>query len=730
MSAEHKKSVVPCVLFAYNRPDTFAQVVSALKTQDIDHLIVFIDGPKNNKAARLVEECKKIAKGIDWVGVDYVFKDKNEGLAGIADNIKTVFQSYASAAFLEDDCLPMPGFYSVIKGALRYYERDKRVFSIGGYQQIQDTFFKSYRYSFVSSARFMGWGWATWKDQWDTISPCFSGNCADLKSYSTIPDSAGDDLVSFARDFSVSGKKSWETSPAWDIKVAILTLYFMKVHLLPTKGLIRNIGLNAGFHFVPDQANDIIFNRNVCDKRITEIKWLDDTQTHDEYNKRLKASVDSIRNYFSEKAALRTLKDNPITLGEIIAKVPYVLSLMRKDPLQTINKISQRLTGRPIRTLLHVKGQSKITGYGEYLGNKRDTKYKRALLSYLVEPLLSSPDKRDRTMFSNRGIAQNIPRALNELGYIVDIINFDNKKFAVKTEYNLFIGHLGINFESIYKQLSSEAIKICFSTSPYWQFFNTRERERLEYLNRRRGIILPYDRYIYDSEEFANRNADGILCLGSEFVKQTYSEFPLVVSLNNAAFPDNNYNYNEKDFEEGRKNFLFYGGSGNIHKGLDLLLDVFLETENHLYIYTAIDSLFKKAFYKELTDVPNIHLGGYVHLHDPQAYAVLNRCNFVLYPSCSEGQPGSVIECMHKGLIPIVSRESNIDTGDFGITLDTCSVEEIHRVVQEVSRKPVEWYRERSIRTRYTAQKYYTEERFLANFRDAVEYIIRERKAR
>ncbi len=157
-------------------------------------------------------------------------------------------------------------------------------------------------------------------------------------------------------------------------------------------------------------------------------------------------------------------------------------------------------------------------------------------------------------------------------------------------------------------------------------------------------------------------------------------------------------------------------------------MDVFLKTKSHLYVYTAIDPLFGRAFKNELNHVSNIHFGGYVHLHDPTVYAVLSRCNFVLHPSCSEGQPGSVIECMHKGLIPIVSRESNIDTGDFGITLDTCSVEEIYRVVQEVSKKPVEWCREKSIRTRYIAQKYYTEERFLANFKGAVEYIIRERK--
>jgi hypothetical protein len=350
---EHKSNKVPCVLFAFNRPDKFTRIVSAIRTQDVDHVIVFIDGPRNDKDSMPVQECRKIANGIDWVGVDCVFKDKNEGLSGIANNIIAVFQSYASAVFVEDDCLPMPSFYSVMKGALQYYKDDERVFSIGGYQQIRDSFIESYPYSFVSSARFMCWGWATWKDRWDTILPHLSGDGADLKGYRNIPNIAGDDLVSFARTFSKSRKKTWEISPAWDIKVAILTLYFKKVHLLPTKGLIENIGLDGGFHFLSDKANHIFYNRNVYDKRISSITWLDDTKPDDEYNRRLKASVDTARDYFLEKAASASFRGNPLTLAEIIAKAPDIINQLKSNPLRTIKKIFFRVIVRPFRTFLN-----------------------------------------------------------------------------------------------------------------------------------------------------------------------------------------------------------------------------------------------------------------------------------------------------------------------------------------------------------------------------------------
>jgi hypothetical protein len=722
MSIRSMHDTIPCVLFAYNRPDKFAQIVSAVKTQNVDHIIVFIDGPKNNAAVKLVEECKKIARGIDWIDVDYFFKEKNEGLAGILNNIGAVFQSYKSAVFVEDDCLPMPAFYPVMKRALSHYKDDERVFSIGGYQHIPYSFFKSYPYTFVSSARFTCWGWASWRDRWDVVAPYFPKNRAKLEDYKNIPDIVGDDLISFARSVSAGGKRLWETS-SWDIKVAILALYFGKVHLLPTRGLIKNIGFDTGIHFAADPLNSVIYNRNVYDRMITSITWLEDTKTYDEYNKRSKTIDNSVYNYFIEKAASNAIRTDHRTLAEIIVKAPRIITYLIKDPVRTIKRIALIVAQRLTKTRMSITRKRKIANYDEYLICKRDARNKRALLSYLVEPLRVSQDKGNRTISGNRAIAHYIPRALNELGYSVDIVNCDNEQFKLKRKYDLFIGHAAINYESIHSQLPSDATSIYFSTGAYRKSSTEQRRKRFEALYERRGIILPQDTFLDNNEESANVSTDGVICLGNDYVREAYRQYPLVVSLNNAAFQDNNYNYTNKDFREGINNFLFYSGPGNVHTGLDLLLDVFLHTKNHLYICTVIEPLFEKAFFEELHGLSNIHLLETAHALDQTIYPTLNRCNFLIYPSCSEGQPSPVIECMHKGLIPILSRESNIDTGEFGITLDTCSVEEILRVVQHVSRMSPEWCRERSLRTRGAATKHYTAEKFLENMKNAIRYI-------
>jgi glycosyltransferase involved in cell wall biosynthesis len=106
----------------------------------------------------------------------------------------------------------------------------------------------------------------------------------------------------------------------------------------------------------------------------------------------------------------------------------------------------------------------------------------------------------------------------------------------------------------------------------------------------------------------------------------------------------------------------------------------------------------------------------------------MDTCNFVISPTCAEGQPGSIIECMAHGLIPILSREANIDTKDFGITLPENSVDEILSVVTEVSQKPVAWHQNKSSLTIEEVRENYSPERFLQNMKNAIATVLKSKK--
>jgi len=105
---------------------------------------------------------------------------------------------------------------------------------------------------------------------------------------------------------------------------------------------------------------------------------------------------------------------------------------------------------------------------------------------------------------------------------------------------------------------------------------------------------------------------------------------------------------------------------------------------------------------------------------------LVSKCACVIAPSCSEGQSGSVAQCMYSGLIPLVTREVGVDTEDFGITFSDDSLVEIERVIIEVSEKPDIWHKERSIRTREISEEKYSEDAFRDRWRNILAEILKD----
>ena len=277
------ENVIPCAVFAFNRPDKLERVLAALKTQDIDRLIVFVDGPRDDADIELVEQCRAIARGVDWVDKELHFGEQNRGLPGLNDNVGTVMNVYKSAVFVEDDCLPMPGFYSFMRRALSHYEQRKKVFSIGAYQPIQQNYFKNCPYSLVSTARFLCWGWATWQDRWELITPYLSRYRELFDGLTNVPDIAGHDLAIMAR-----------SSDSWDIRVAVSMLWLKQVQLIPTKGLVQNIGVASGTHKKAGRSKRSVqhlANRNVYEHSLEDIVWLENVELNSDYAERLKQFV-------------------------------------------------------------------------------------------------------------------------------------------------------------------------------------------------------------------------------------------------------------------------------------------------------------------------------------------------------------------------------------------------------------------------------------------------------
>lgn len=290
--------------------------------------------------------------------------------------------------------------------------------------------------------------------------------------------------------------------------------------------------------------------------------------------------------------------------------------------------------------------------------------HRRALLSYLVLPLLPPRIFRDRTKYSNHGIAQDVVRVLNDLGYAVDIVNFDNTGWRPSEAYDLFVGHGGTNFEQIAGALDPKVPRVYFATGIYWKEWNRRLEQRELQIQARRGCFLSAGRKITASEEFAVIQSDIVACLGNRAATETYRAARSVVGIPNAVFPLKRRSARNKDFHAARKQLLFFAGRGNVLKGLDILLDAVKGTDVHLHVCQHLEPEFAAVFDAELR-MPNVHIHGFVPMRSRRYDELVNRCAWVVSASVAEGQPGAVLECMAHGLIPIVTAANNIDL-DFG----------------------------------------------------------------
>jgi glycosyltransferase involved in cell wall biosynthesis len=316
------------------------------------------------------------------------------------------------------------------------------------------------------------------------------------------------------------------------------------------------------------------------------------------------------------------------------------------------------------------------------------TPRKRALVSYLVGPFLLPPDDPEHVRFSNLGIARGVVQALNNLGYAVDVVDHIDRRFRPAREYDVFVGHGTHNFRPIAQRLPARTRKVFLASTTYWRFNNAQATARAQDLFRRRGVRLPPDRQIPDEEEWSVTHSDAIFGLGNARHRATFPPGLTVRSLNNAAYPvapGAAPAPDEKDFGQARRHFLFFAGAGNVHKGLDLVLEAFAGVPDaEVWVCQEIQPAFDRAYHRELHDLPNVHLVGHVPMRGERFRELVARCAYAILPSCSEACPGSVVECMHHGLIPVVSAACGLDTGDYGVTLADCRVETLAATLRDL----------------------------------------------
>jgi glycosyltransferase involved in cell wall biosynthesis len=315
------------------------------------------------------------------------------------------------------------------------------------------------------------------------------------------------------------------------------------------------------------------------------------------------------------------------------------------------------------------------------------TSYRTALLSYSITSFLGCEPAPD-TDPASPWITSTVARALITQGWNVDVVSDRNTRFLPSKVYRAVIASRR-SLANLVPRLPNNCLKVLLLDSPDVLFQHAAECRRLLELKDRRGVILPPNRY--ERVTAALDHADYAILQGNEFTLATYHHARIPVQRVPAPALNDHPSPEMKDFDRCRSGFVWLGGRGLVHQGLDRTLEAFVRLPDlRLSVSAPVrsDRRFTAAYNHELYHAPNIRVLGPARLEPAHVAALARDSIAVVFPSCAEGQAAEVVACMAAGLIPIVTRESGIDVGEFGVIIAEASAEKIADAVTTIARLP------------------------------------------
>ena len=236
----------PVIVFAYNRVDHLTKTIETLERADgveKTDLFILCDGNKSDQDYVNVEEVRKyvhLYKNVSRFRTVTINESlTNKGLANsVISGVSSVLEKYSKVIVVEDDLLVSADFIEYMNEALMFYEKDQRIFSIGGWSP-DLPILERYEKDIFFSNRFECWGWGIWKDRWETIEWNYDrysrANKNDIKCLSV----AGQDLIRMFYSY-LDGRID-----SWAVRVACHLIWNDKYVVVPSRSKVRNIGLDG-----------------------------------------------------------------------------------------------------------------------------------------------------------------------------------------------------------------------------------------------------------------------------------------------------------------------------------------------------------------------------------------------------------------------------------------------------------------------------------------------------
>ena len=180
------------------------------------------------------------------------------------------------------------------------------------------------------------------------------------------------------------------------------------------------------------------------------------------------------------------------------------------------------------------------------------------------------------------GTAFRSRRTFLDLGFEVDVIHYLNEEFLPQRRYDVMVDVM-VNLGRLADHLDPSCKKFLHPHGAHWTVNNARTYARHAAMAQRRGVSIFPERAFVPNKSV--ERADYITCRGGEWGRRTFAFSQTQVWAVPQVTPDAIDDFIERDISRCRGRFVFLGGRGMVHKGLDLLLEAFAEMpECHLTV--------------------------------------------------------------------------------------------------------------------------------------------------
>ena len=155
-------------------------------------------------------------------------------------------------------------------------------------------------------------------------------------------------------------------------------------------------------------------------------------------------------------------------------------------------------------------------------------------------------------------------------------------------------------------------------------------------------------------------NADLNFLIGNDFVIKQYTDAGIPrEKISRIAYRHNTIPFKARD-KNKRPIFLHLATTLGLRKGFWHAVEDFKKADLDAELW-CVGKIQKETFWlnymAKQTD-PRMKMLGWIDCDTPRYTEILNKADFMVFPSFGEGQPGTIIEALEGGCIPLLTEES------------------------------------------------------------------------